>query len=88
MNASHAAVAGISTAFTAYLTTILTGYHGLDAAHAAAWSGLCVTLIGAVYALIAWWVKWRWPSAPPLPEMSIRERAVTVTTPLPPRPSC
>jgi hypothetical protein len=45
------------------LTTLLTGFHGLDAAHAQAASGLIVyvlTMVGA--AVLMWWNKENLPA--------------------------
>jgi hypothetical protein len=67
MNATHAAVGVSATSSVAMLTVLLTGFHGLDADHAAAAAWLTTTALGGAGMLAAWFVKWKWPSAPPLP---------------------
>ena len=63
----HAAVGIGSGATVVALTTLLTGWHGYDAAHAGAAAFLLMSGGSAVYLLAAWFIGWRWPSAPPLP---------------------
>lgn len=57
MEASHAAVGVGTTASTAWLTTLLTGYHGLDSDHAAAAAGLITLIVGALAGLL----QNKWP---------------------------
>ena len=65
------ATAGIGgSALTAALTTALTGVEGLDAAHAAAYAFIILFVLGGAYSLAAWFVSWKWPSAPSLPNLS------------------
>ena len=67
MNSTHATVGIGATSSMAALTTLLSGFHGLDGEHAAAAAWLIVTGAGACYALAAWFVAWKWPTAPALP---------------------
>lgn len=58
MGASHAAMGVGAGGATAYLTTLLTGFHGLDADHAAAAAGL-MTMV-ATFAFVI--LHNRWPN--------------------------
>src|SRR5581483_11933189 len=64
MNQTQATVGIGGSALTAALTTALTGNFGLDAAQAAAYAFLILFVLGALYSLAAWYVSWKWPSAP------------------------
>ena len=75
MNQTQATVGIGGSALTAALTTALTGVNGLDAAHAAACAFLILFVLGAAYSLAAWFVGWKWPSAPPMPNLSASEAA-------------
>ena len=70
MNQTQATVGIGGSALTAALTTALTGTFGLDAAHAAAYAFIILFILGAVYSLASWFVSWKWPSVPPLPNLS------------------
>jgi hypothetical protein len=48
----------------AALTTLLTGFHGLDGDHAAAAAWLICAVIGGAGALIAWYAQRKWPTKP------------------------
>lgn len=52
MNATHATVGVGTTTATVWLTTLLTGWHGLDSDHASAMAGL-VTLVAGGIAVVA-----------------------------------
>lgn len=67
MNSTHATVGIGATSAMAALTTLLDGLHGLPSDKAAAAAWLVVTGGGGIYALVVWWVQWRWPTLPPLP---------------------
>jgi glucan phosphoethanolaminetransferase (alkaline phosphatase superfamily) len=67
MDSTHAAVGLGGISATAMLTTLLTGWHNLDAAHAAAAAGLTVGALGTFGGYAAWYVKWKYPTVPPLP---------------------
>ena len=70
------ATAGIGgSALTAAVTTALTGVGDIDAAHAAAYAFIILFVLGAAYSLVAWFVGWKWPSAPSLPNLSASEAA-------------
>ena len=62
MNSSHAAVGVSATSAVAALTTILTGFHGLNGDQAAAWAWLIVTGIGGLGMVVTKLVVWKWPS--------------------------
>lgn len=67
MNWTHATVGVGATSSTAWLTTLMTGWHGLDSDHAAACAGL-VTLVGAAVLTLAWRVvlhNWPWLAGTP-----------------------
>jgi len=69
MNSSHAAVGvGTASAMDA-LTTLMTGWHGMDGSHAAAAAWLITAAAGAAYAGITALVQWKWP-APVAPTVS------------------
>jgi D-arabinose 1-dehydrogenase-like Zn-dependent alcohol dehydrogenase len=67
MNATHTATMLGGTSAVAMLTVLLTGFHGLDDTHATAAAWLISTGVGSIGMLVAWWIKWRYPAAPPLP---------------------
>lgn len=64
MNATHAVALTGGSAVMDALTTLMTGWHGMDTSHAAAASFLIVMVCGSVYAGLQWLVHWKWPSAP------------------------
>jgi hypothetical protein len=64
MNSSHVSVGTGAISAMAALTTLLTGFHGLDADHAAAAAWLICAAIGGAGALIAWYVQRKWPTPP------------------------
>lgn len=68
VQATHIAVGVSATGAMAALTTLLTGWHGFDAAHAAAGASLIVMVVGGAYALGAWFIGWKFPTIPPLPK--------------------
>jgi len=68
MNSTHAAVGIGGTSAVAMLTVLLTGWHGFDADHATAASWLIANGVGGIYALAAWFISWKWPNVPPLPD--------------------
>jgi hypothetical protein len=49
------------------LVTLMTGWHGMDAAHADAAASLLVYGATALGAFVVWFIAWRWPNVPPLP---------------------
>jgi hypothetical protein len=64
VSASHAAVGIGSGTIIMWLTTLLTGWHGLTEAQAGAAAGLLTAAGGSVYLLVAWFVSWKWPTTP------------------------
>ena len=76
MNQTQAIGAGLGgSALTTALTTVLTGWRGLDAAQAAAYAFIILFILGAVYSLASWFISWKWPSAPPMPNLSADKAA-------------
>ena len=75
MNQTQATVGIGGSALTAALTAALTGTFGFDASLAAAYAFLILFVLGAAYALASWFVSWKWPSAPPMPNLSAIEAA-------------
>lgn len=67
MNSTHATVGIGATSAMAAVSTLLDGFHGMTGQQADAAAWLLVTGLGAVYAMIAWYIAWRWPTAPALP---------------------
>lgn len=65
MNSTHVTVGTASISAMAALTTLLTGWHGLDTDHAAAAAWLICMAVGAIYAGTVWFIRWRWPQVPP-----------------------
>lgn len=61
MNSSHVSVAVGATTATAWLTTLLTGWHGLDGDHAAAVAGLATLAIGAIGTIVGKITQHYWP---------------------------
>lgn len=68
MDSTHATVGVAGISGMAALTTLLTGWHGLDGDHASAAAWLICAGFGGAGALISWFIKWKWPTVPPLPE--------------------
>lgn len=64
MNSTHAAVGVGSISAMDALTTLLTGWHGLDADHATAAAWLVCAVAGAIYTGTVTFVRWRWPTLP------------------------
>lgn len=64
MNSTHAAVGvGTASAMDA-LTTLMTGWHGMDGSHAAAAAWLLTAAVGAAYAAAIAFIRWKWPVPP------------------------
>lgn len=61
MNSTHVSVGVGATTATAWLTTLLTGWHGLDGDHAAAMAGLITLGGGALIAIVGRIVQHNWP---------------------------
>jgi uncharacterized membrane-anchored protein len=64
MNASHVTVGTGAISATAWLTTLLTGFHGLDGNRAAAAAGLICFVIGGIGMALNWYVQRKWPTPP------------------------
>ena len=77
MNQTQAAgLGGLGgSALTAALTTVLTGMWGLDSTRAAAFAFIILFVLGVAYSLASWFISWKWPSAPPLPNLSADQAA-------------
>lgn len=63
MNSTHVAVGVGSISAMDAVTTILTGFHGLDAAHASSWAWLICAGGGALASTVLSFIKWKWPPA-------------------------
>lgn len=68
MNSTHLAAGlggfvGGDQLFAA-LTTVLTGYHGLDADHAKALAYLILAAGVTVFSLATWFIRWKYPNVP------------------------
>lgn len=61
MNSTHITVGVGATTATAWLTTLLTGVHGLDGDHAAAMAGLLTLALGAVGGIAGKITAHYWP---------------------------
>lgn len=61
MNATHATVGMGTTTATVWLTTLLTGFHGLDADHAGAMAGLITIIVGGIGMVAGRIVAHNWP---------------------------
>lgn len=84
MDATHVTVGVTATSAMAALTTLLTGWHGLDAPHASAAAFLIVTGIGGIGMAFACFISWKWPSAPPLPIWpQIKDDVIAASNPAP-----
>lgn len=75
MDSSHGAAAGGGGMFGAALAAVLASIFHWDVSLAANWVVVITTAAGAAGALAVWFVKWRWPSAPPLPGELVEVRA-------------
>lgn len=70
MNETHGVAAGAGAVLVSPLTGVLTAWKIPDPSDTAV---LIVAALCGLYALVAWFVRWRWPSVPPLPEAVMRE---------------
>ena len=59
---AHAAVGVTASSITGYLTTLLTGYHGLDADHASAAAAIITIVGGSITMVAAKVAQAKWPS--------------------------
>src|SRR3954466_1713370 len=75
MNQTQTTVGIGGSALTAALTTVLTYLYQLDTATAAAFAFVILFIFGAAYSLVSWFVYWKWPSAPLLPNLSASDAA-------------
>lgn len=75
MNSTHAYAAGGGTVFGAALTSVLSGTFQIEPALAADWVSVGAGIAGFLIAMAAWWLKWKYPDAPPLPDLSARTDA-------------
>lgn len=64
MNETHAVAGAGGAVLVAPLAGVLAAHHVPDPTDT---SVLIVAVLGALYASIVWFVKWKWPSAPELP---------------------
>lgn len=62
MNSTHVTVGVSATTATAWLTTLLTGWHGMDAEHATAAAGLITLVAGGVIGVGSTFVQAKWPA--------------------------
>lgn len=67
MDSTHGAAAGVGGTLGSALTAVLASTFHWDVSLAANWVVVIMSAAGFVAALVVWWVKWKWPSAPPLP---------------------
>ena len=64
MNSTHVTVATGAISGMAAVTIVLTGFHGLDAEHAAGWAWLICHAVGVVAMTVLWYVKREFPDSP------------------------
>lgn len=72
MNSDHAvgAAVGATPSLLATLTVVLMPSDKVDPTLlATSRASLILTVLAGIGAGIAWFIKWKWPSAPPLPEV-------------------
>jgi hypothetical protein len=62
VNSSHVSVGTGAISAMAALTTLLTGFRGLDGDHAAAAAWLVCAVIGGIGSLVTWYVQRKWPT--------------------------
>lgn len=69
MNASSThALAGLGgSTLGGSIVAIISNVGHIDPAIAADWQNVIVGVGGGFLAFVAWFIKWRWPDAPPLP---------------------
>lgn len=67
MNSTHGAAAIGGTAFGAALAAVIAATWHIDVGLATNWVIVASGVLGAFGAFVVWWIKWRWPDAPPLP---------------------
>jgi hypothetical protein len=67
MDSSHATIGVGSGAAVGVLTGILAGTWKMDPKLAANWAMAIIGAAGGGWALALWFIKWKYPDAPPLP---------------------
>lgn len=70
VDSTHAVAVGGGTAFGGALAAVIAGTFHLDPTLAAAWVTVAAGIAGSIGGLAVWFVKWRFPSAPPLPAVT------------------
>ncbi len=67
MDTSHGAAAAGGGAFGAALAGVLASTFHWDVNLASNWVIIITSVATGVGALVVWWIKWKYPAAPPLP---------------------
>ncbi len=75
MNSTHAAVGVGGSAFGALLSAAIAGTWHIDPMLAATWVGVGSGVVGTLGALAVWFLKWKFPDAPPFPPSGGRPNA-------------
>jgi hypothetical protein len=63
VNSTHVTVGTGAISAMAALTTLLTGFKGLDADHAAAAAWLICAAVGGIGMIVTWYVQRKWPDS-------------------------
>jgi hypothetical protein len=64
LNSTHVTVGTGAISLATALTIVLTGFHSLDAEHAAGWAWLIAHAVGGVVMIVTWYVQRKWPAKP------------------------
>lgn len=70
MNNTHALAGLGGTVFGAALVALISAHFAFSADTASSWVTVAGGVAGTVGAYVQWFIRWKWPSAPPLPQMS------------------
>ena len=87
MNSTHALTGLGGGAFGAALASVIAATWHLDPTVAANWVTVASGVAAFVGGLVVWFVKWKWPDAPPLPDALARRVPLPSTTTPTPTPT-
>ena len=69
MDSTHAAAGGVGLSFGAALAGAIAGTWKLDPQTAADWVVVATGVASFVGAMVVWYIRWKYPSAPPPPQI-------------------
>lgn len=84
MDKTHALVAAGGSGFGAALAAVIAAHFKIDINLATSWVVVLSGVIGAGGVWGAWLIKWKWPDAPPLPDLPLADQPPVVNPNPPP----